>query len=169
MRSRQIVFVSTVAPQMRQALEDLFFFHPRQAELHEAITGVLKQTGVPRVELDALGQLTIGVPSGLLQCLFACEVFPRCGRPVGIVLYGRPEPDLLAICHLTVEPAYAYGGVHASFGLASLLVCRIEEIGRRIKGIDRIQLPYRKECYLRVQRKSAVSRLPEAPAKPKQS
>jgi hypothetical protein len=57
---------------------------------------------------------------------------------------------MIWITHLAIDSEYAYGGDHAKLQGAARLVDRIMAIARSIKGIARIQLPYRNERYLRV-------------------
>ena len=42
------------------------------------------------------------------------------------------------------------GGRNGDGGLGLLLIERVREIARRIKGVTRIQVPYRSQCFLRV-------------------
>ena len=131
---------------MREAVEALFFFNPRQPLLRSAISATVERTGVPRiVELD--GRVWIDVPSHAMQCLFACD---STLEPVGVVLYDRPSLDILSVSHLAVDPAYSSGGGNGGGGLGLLLIERVREIARRIKGITRIQVPYKSQCFLRV-------------------
>ena len=144
-KPKQIVFSATVPVGMREAVEALFFFNPRQPLLRSAISATVERTGVPRImELD--GKVWIDVPSHAMQCLFACD---STSKPVGVVLYDRPSPDVLSVSHLAVDPAYASCGGKGG-GLGLLLIERVREIARRIKGITRIQVPYRSQCFLRV-------------------
>ena len=145
---KQIVFSATVPVEMREAVEALFFFNPRQSLLRSAISATVEQTGIPRiVELD--GRVWIDVSSGYMQCLFALDNDEAYG-PVGVVLYGRPSREVLSVLHLAVDPAYSFGGGRGGAGLGLLLVERVKEIARRINGVRRIQLPYRDQCFLRV-------------------
>ena len=144
-KPKHIVFSGTVPNDMREAVEALFFFNPGQPLLRSAISATVQRTGVPRiVELD--GRVWIDVPSHSMQCLFACD---GTSKPVGVVLYDRPSPDVLSVSHLAVDPAYASRGGQGG-GLGLLLIERVREIARRIKGITRIQVPYRSQCFLRV-------------------
>jgi hypothetical protein len=143
---RRIVFSATVPVGMREAVEALFFFNPRQRLLHQAISSTIEQTGIPKImELD--GRVWIDVPSHAMQCLFACD---GALAPVGVVLYERPSADILSVSHLAVDPAYAFGGGRGGAGLGLLLIERVKEIARRINGVTRVQIPYRNQCFLRV-------------------
>ena len=98
------------------------------------------------------GKVWIDVPSGMTQCLFACDEGIEPSRAVGVVLYSRPAVDTIWIIHLAIDSDYAHEGDHAALQVAARLVDRIMVIARSIKGITRIQLPYRGGCYLRVTR-----------------
>jgi hypothetical protein len=145
----QIVFSATVPVEMREAVEALFFFNPRQSLLRSAISSTVERTGIPRI-VESDGRVWIDVPSRAMQCLFACDSALKPSAPVGVVLYERPSMDVLSISHLAVHPAYAFGGEHGGGGLGLILIERIREIARRIKGITRVQVPYRNQCFLRI-------------------
>jgi hypothetical protein len=143
---RRIVFSASVPVGMRGAVEALFFLNRRQQLLHRAISSTIEQTGIPKImELD--GRVWIDVPSHAMQCLFACD---GAFAPIGVALYERPSTDILSVCHLAVDPAYAFGGIHGGGGLGLLLIERVKEIARRIKGVTRVQIPYRDQCFLRL-------------------
>ena len=145
----QIVFAATVAAELRDAVEALFFFNPRQSLLLPAISATVKRTGVPEI-VESDGRIWIDVPSRAMQCLFACNGRLRPCTPVGIVLYERPAADVLSVSHIAVNPAYAFVGGRGCSGLGFILIERVKEIARRINGITRIQLPYRNRCFLRL-------------------
>jgi len=144
----RFVFSATVSLKVREVVEALFFFNPRQPLLRSAISATVERTGVPKiVELD--GRVWIDVPSRAMQCLFACDNYLETCEPV-VVLYERPKADVLSISHLAVDPAYASRGDRSGAGLGLLLIERVRQIARRIKGVTRVQVPYRDQCFLRV-------------------
>jgi len=142
---RDIQFACTVPVAMRNAVECLFFFNPRQPQVIEQIRTVVESTGVPSV-IQRDRRIWIGVPSDGMQCLFACD---SDGKPVGVILYSRPAAELLVICHIAVDSEYALACSEGS-GLAAILVNKVAEIARSIKGVTRIQLPYRRGSFLGV-------------------
>jgi hypothetical protein len=144
-----IVFTATVAAEMRESVEALFFFNPRQSFLRSAISAAVERTGVPRI-VEADGRVWIDAPSRTMQCLFACDGNSSPPRPVGVVLYERPSMEVISVSHVAVDPAYAFGGSRGGAGLGLLLIERVRQIARRIKGVTRIQVPYRNQCFLRV-------------------
>jgi hypothetical protein len=145
----RFVFSATVSASMRDAVETLFFFNPRQALLRSAIDETVRRTGVPEIfEYD--GAVWIGVPERAMQCLFVCTLSQTARHPVAVALYERPTLDVLAIPHLAVNPLYASWGNNRGAGLGVFLVRKILEIAHCIKGVTRVQMPYREACFLRV-------------------
>lgn len=134
---------------MREVVEALFFFNPRQQRVREGILLSVERYGSPEI-LEQGGRLWIGVSSGVMQCLFACDQSWSPARPAGVVLYVRPVPEILSITQLAIDPDYASGGSRGGEGLGLLLIEQLRQIARRIKGIRRVELPYRKRCFLPV-------------------
>jgi hypothetical protein len=142
-----LTFSATVDAADRAAVENLFFFHPRQGELIEHIQTTVETAGLPEIVVRD-GRLWIDVPASPVQCLFACN--PE-GAPLGIVLYDRPAPDLLRISHLAVHPDHVHGQ-ESSLDLGLQIVGKVRELARSIKGVTRIQIPYRDRSFLRLRR-----------------
>jgi hypothetical protein len=145
----RFVFSATVSAKMRGVVEALFFFNPRQPLLHSAISATVERTGVPKI-MELEGRLRIDVPSRDMQCLFACDSYLKTCKPVGVVLYERPRVEILSVSHIAVNPAYAFHGGSGGAGLGMLLIERVKETARRIKGVTHVQVPYRNHCFLRV-------------------
>ena len=141
--SKSFAFNSSVSPEMREVVEALFFFNPRQQRVREGILLSVERYGRPEI-LEQGGRLWIGVSSGATQCLFACDQTRSPARPAGVVLYVRPVPETLSITHLAIDPDYTTGGRRGGEGLGLLLIEQLRHIARRIKGIHRVELPYRK-------------------------
>jgi hypothetical protein len=150
---KHIEFSATVPVEMRPAVEALFFFNPRQGDSNKGILATVEQTGVPAI-MERNGRLWIGVPAGNMQCLFACDHSLEMPKPVGVLLYGRPAPEVIWISHLAVDPMYTSDRADRGGGLGLVLVEKVQQIARSIKGVVRIQLPYRHDCFLQI-------RLPE--------
>jgi len=145
---KAIEFTASLPADQRDAVEALFFFNPRQRCLIEHIRLAVKETGAPQI-FERNARVWVGVPSGSLQCLFAVKRELSGHEPVGLALYGRSDPEVLTIWHLAVHPRFG-AGKNGSVGLGVLLVEKVREIGHRINGVRRLQLPYRKACYLPV-------------------
>jgi hypothetical protein len=145
----QIELVATIPSDLREALEQLFFFNPRQGFVRDGIRASVEQHGVPEI-MERDGRLWIGVPSGVTQCLFACDRSLATPRLVGVVVFCRPRPEALCITHLAVDPEYAAGGSHGVDGLGAGLVATVRQIARRTNGVITLELPYRPGCRLPV-------------------
>jgi hypothetical protein len=138
---------------MREVVETLFFFNPRQALLSSPIAETVRRTGIPEI-FERDGRVWIDVPERAMQCLFVSARSQDACHPVGVALYERPMFEVLAISHLAVNPAYASQENNRSAGLGVLLVSKIVEIAHCIKGVTRVQMPYREACFLRVEHAS---------------
>lgn len=147
--SEGIQFVAALPVEMREAVEALFFFNPRQYVVRQGIREVVQRTGVPSI-VERDGKLWVAGPSAETQCLFAYHAAQVPARVIGIVLYARPSPTVLEVTHLAVDPEYAFGGAGGGAGLGLVLIEKIREIARRINGVRQIQLPYRRGCLLSV-------------------
>ena len=150
-------YISVVSPGMRDAVEALFFFNPRQRRVREGIRVSVELFGRPKI-LEQDGKLWIGVSSGATQCLFASDQSRSPARLAGVMLYLRPTPDVLSITHLAVDPDYVAGGSRGGDGLGLLLIEQVRQIARRINGVRRIELPYRNRCFLPVASGDQTSR-----------
>jgi len=149
--SDRIVFSAALPLAMRPEVEALFFFNPRQPLLHEGIHAAIAHAGMPAIaQNDA--KVWIDVPSGKTQCVFACDEGIDPVRAIGVVLYTRPVVDTIWITHVAIHPDYQYRGEHAKLKVATRLVDRVMTVAHSIKGITRIQLPYRDGRHLRVTR-----------------
>ena len=146
----RIVFSSTVSSRWREDVEALFFFNSQQSWLQTAISFTIARTGIPRL-IECNRRLWIDVPERSLQCLFACDRLSM-PRVVGVVLFERSIFDILVILHLAVDPAYTSRSYPSDESLGWVIVRKVIRIARSIKGITRVQLPYREDCFLRVTR-----------------
>jgi hypothetical protein len=145
----RFVFSATVPASMREVVEILFFFNPRQPLLRSPIAETVRRTGIPEI-FERDGRVWIDVPERAMQCLFVSALSQEACHPVGVALFERPTFDVLTISHLAVNPDYASQGNNRSAGLGVLLIRKIGEIARSIKGVTRVQMPYREDCFLRL-------------------
>ena len=144
-----LVFSSKVAKDARPALEELFFFNPRQHRVREGIVHSLGTFGHPRIE-ETPGGLSVRVGDQEAQTLFVFDQDRRGGNPIGIVVFIRTSPTDIAIAHVAVHPDYALQGRHAGQGLGLVLIEKVKEIAARIVGVRRIVLHYRQEIAIRI-------------------
>lgn len=142
-------FVSSVDAGLWKDVEALFYFHPRQPVLIESIKACVEEFGAPEI-LQRGDRIHVGIPKNGAQCLFACHRERRPGVPVAVAVYLRTRPEVLHILHLAVHPAYEQGGQHAELDLALQLVGQVRQLARRISGVRRVQLPYRRAGFLSV-------------------
>jgi hypothetical protein len=152
-RSEEIKFLSSVPAEMRRQVEDLFFFNFRQQQFSRQIQETIAKTGTPHLrEVD--GKITITLSSEHAQCLFACD---ESGTPVGCALYSRPDSDIIWVSYIATDPEVALLDLPRA-GLAAILIDKVLEIARSIRGVTRLRLPFRKESFLPVQRAPLMRR-----------
>jgi hypothetical protein len=144
-----LVFLSKATKDARPALEELFFFNPRQYRVREGIVNSLGKFGHPRIE-DTANGLSIRVGDHEAQTLFAFDQDRRGGDPVGVVVFIRTSPPEIAIMHVAVHPDYALQGRHAGLGLGLILIEKVKEIASRIVGVRRIALHYRQDIVIQI-------------------
>ncbi len=137
----QITFSSTVPSELRAAVESLFFFNPKQVRIGEAIQAAIDRTGLPQIS-EADGRIWISTSKGLTQCLFACDGRLRTNPPAGVALYCRPSVEVISIAHLAIGVNYTLNGRVGRAGLGSHMIEEIARIAHRIRGVQRIELPY---------------------------
>lgn len=157
-----IVLGSTVEPRMRPIVETLFFFNPRQPMCMNGIQEAVRRFGVPEIiERDGLVSLTVRDRS--VQCLFACDR-NKSSRPVGVILYVRTSTEVMSIAHLAVQPEYAAPAGKNGSDLGLILVEAIRRIAHQINGIQRLELPYQRDRFLRVAQIPKINPLSCSPA-----
>lgn len=144
-----LVFLSKVTKDARPALEELFFFNPRQYRVREGIVNSLGKFGHPRIE-DTANGLSIRVGDHEAQTLFVFDQDRRGSDPVGVVVFIRTSPTEIAIMHVAVHPDYALQGRRAGLGLGLILVEKVKEIASRIVGVRRIALHYRQDIVIQI-------------------
>ena len=144
-----LTFSSKAARGARPAVEELFFFNPRQYRVREGIINSLGRFGHPRIE-DTMSGLSVRVGDQEAQTLFAFDSDRSNGNPVGIVIFLRTSPDEIAIMHIAVHPDYALHGRRAGLGLGLVLIEKVKEIASRIVGVRRIALHYRQDIVIQV-------------------
>jgi len=141
-------FVPSVPEYLRDDVEALFFFNPRQSLLIDKIRSTVHEHGTPEI-LNRDGHIWIGIPQKEMQCLFALDRSTVGGGLVAVVLYLRTTLDCLSIVHLAVNEDYVNTGGTA---VGVRMIEQIRRIGRRINGVTRIELPYKPGAFLPVQR-----------------
>jgi len=152
-RIEEIKFFSSLPAEMRQQVEDLFFFNLHQGRFSRQIQETVAKTGAPHL-LEVDGKISIALRSLDAQCLFACD---QSEGPLGCALYSRPASDLIWISYIATDPEITLLDLPRA-GLAAVLIDKILEIARSIRGVTRVQLPFRKERFLPVQHRHLVRR-----------
>jgi ribosomal protein S18 acetylase RimI-like enzyme len=94
----------------REQVEVLFFFNPLQGKVLAAIERAIERFGIPRLEVNAWGQLvfTLGeeAVSGTLYLLDETTSTGTQPTVAAVALCQFVEPDTLAVVHLAVHPDF---------------------------------------------------------------
>lgn len=123
---------------VKPSLQDLFYFNPRQRCYHQEIIASVEQFGDPEI-FHATEGITLVLPKlPEAHCLFACDGVS--GALCGVAIYVRHGLEEMEILHLAISREWQADGNVA--GTTALLVGKIVEIARAIKGIERVLMPY---------------------------
>jgi hypothetical protein len=135
-----IVFTSHVLETHRRSLELLVYFNSCQNRVADGIVEAVERFGPLEILQDG-NRLRVAV-SGLqeAQCLFAVD--PTTGRPLGIVVYARPDFHNMIVVHLGIAAEYASGGRRAHEQLLLRMLRELRRSSRRIKGVQNFELLY---------------------------
>ena len=146
-----VVFMSKVQEQYREAVENLFFLNPRQNRVRAGIIDALEKFGQPWLE-EKDHSLYLRVGDKEVQTLFAFDDSRTSSDLVGVVVFlrMRSSPTDIVIVHMAVHPDYALRGQRASEGLGLALIEKVKEIASRIRGVERLVLCYHQGISIQV-------------------
>lgn len=144
-----LLLSSKALKKCRPALEELLYFNPAQHLMREGILETIEHFGTPKV-VEVGEHLSIRVGQNEVQTLFAFDGDQLGDDPIGLVIFLRTAPEEMALMHIAVHPDYALQGQRMGMGLGILLMERVQEIGRKIVGVKRIVLSYRKGLAIRL-------------------
>lgn len=138
--TKPIVFTSHVSETHRGSLELLVYFNSGQSRVVEGIVDAVERFGPLEIFADG-DRLRVRV-TGLqeAQCLFAVEL--ASGRPVGVVVYARPDFHNMIVVHLGIAAEFATGGQRAHEQLLLRMLRELRRSSRRIKGVQNFELLY---------------------------
>ncbi len=126
----------------KPALQDLFFFNPRQGLYHDEIVAAVKQLGEPQIHEDKEG-ITLVLPKlPEAQCVFAVD--QRSSSLCAAVLFTRHGPAELEILHLAMSESWQGSGDLSATTMT--VIAKMKEVARSIRGIDALRLPYGRRC-----------------------
>jgi hypothetical protein len=139
--SRAIEITSKLALEQRSALERLLFFNLNQYRVRDGIQESIATYGVPEIyEHDNSLRISVGDVAGV-QSLFAVT---DAGLPLGLAVYVRTAPERFVVLHLVVEPE-SFGASTSNTQILLKLMHEIRGAARRTRGVDRIELVYKRE------------------------
>jgi hypothetical protein len=130
-----------LAVEQRAALEQLIFFNVNQHRVRVGIQHSIEAYGAPEIfEQEGWLRIRVGDMADV-QTLFAVAVD---GRPLGVAVFVRLEHERFVVLHLGVEPRLQ-SMVDVNAPVLLKLMHEIRAAARRTRGVDRIELVYKKE------------------------
>jgi hypothetical protein len=136
-----IGITSKLAVDQRAALEHLIFFNVNQHRVRVGIQQSIETYGAPEIfEQDGSLRIRVGDIADV-QTLFAVAVD---GRPLGVAVFVRMAHERFVVLHLGVEPRLQ-SMVDVNAPVLLKLMHEIRAAARRTRGVDRIELVYKKE------------------------
>jgi len=147
--AREVAFCARVPSQHRSVVERLFYFNQRQGVHLEGIRATIEAEGTPYI-VERDGSVWLEISKEDSQCLFAVTPDAQSGVPIGVVLYRRPAIDTLRISHIATNPQRQPGASSATPDIGGLLFTEVRRIARHLRGVTRIELPYRQGLFIRI-------------------
>jgi hypothetical protein len=134
-----IEITSRLPAAQRPALEELLFFNVNQHRVRLGIQQSIETYGVPELyEQDGVLGIRVGRISGV-QTLFALTDE---GRPIGVAVFVRADPERFAVLHLGVATNYGWHPAVSTRVLLKLMH-EIRSTARRTVGVASIELVYK--------------------------
>ncbi len=130
---------------MRDQVEAVFFFNPRQSRWAAEIRRVVEDYGVPEIK-SVGGEVTLTLRGHeTTQTLFAvCP--PRCDVLEGVIIYGRFQYPEILVLHMALagpRAASAPAAQEAGGGLSFLgLIEAFSKLVKTVAGVERLRLAY---------------------------
>ena len=138
----EVEWTSWLVEEAKPALQEIFFFNRRQNLYYDEIVAAVEQFGEPQI-VHAEGGVTVVLPKlPEAQCLFAVDKPSKTANAV--VLFTRHRHSELEVLHLATSRAWQS---QANLALTTMLViAKLKEIARSIRGIEKVRLPYGRGC-----------------------
>lgn len=122
----------------RPALQEVFYFNPRQAHYHHEIVETVKQFGDPQIVSGAQGVTLVLPKVPEAQCLFALHA--SSAALCGVVIFMRHGVEEMEILHLATCAAWQDADDVST--TTARLLGKILDISRSIRGVNTVRLPY---------------------------
>lgn len=141
-----IEITSHLPAAQRPALEQLLFFNPNQHRVRLGIQQSIDTYGVPELyEQNGGLRIRVGAISSV-QTLFALTDE---GRPIGVAVFVRADPERFAVLHLGVETNHGWHRAVSTRVLLKLMHA-IRSTARRTHGVASIELVYKESHAVRL-------------------
>jgi hypothetical protein len=136
-------FKSFIANAYHKELETLVYFNSCQTRVWDGIVEAIERFGTPEIEVHAERLRVVLRKLPEAQCLFVVEA--DSGRPLGLAVYVRPDREHLTVLHVSIAAEFASGGLRCQEQLLLKLLRELRRCGRRVKGIEHLDLYYQAE------------------------
>jgi len=136
-----LVFRSSLDESYHDALERLVFFNLRQREAESGIARVVDQYGTPAIVSDGAGIRVVVGRRHDVQCLFALAPSRRGLALTGMVVYLRTSVEEILILHIAVSDRFSRNG-RSGLQVLMALVRAVRDVAHRLRGVERLRLPY---------------------------
>jgi hypothetical protein len=137
----EFVLQSALPTRYHAALENLVFFNPRQAVVHEAIARAVDAYGVPAIVATPDGLHVVVSRRDDVQCLFALKRTARDLQLAGMVMYLRTSPEEVTVLHVGVAERCGRGR-RAGLEVVTVLIRAVRTAAHRLRGVRRISMFY---------------------------
>lgn len=139
---RHIDYTSVLVADYRAELEALLFFNPDQHRFRDSIRTVIETHGVPFIHAEN-NRLHVRLKNGSeVQTLYALAGSKSRAQLVGVVVYTRSNPATITVLHIAVSEDYSSQGRFHKQMMVPLLIGKLRQIGRQIKGVATLRLLY---------------------------
>lgn len=134
-----IYMLASLGAEWKESVEQLLFFNPRQAALRDRILESVQLFGSPKIRIagDKI-RITLGgdVEPG---SFYALAEHGDEAELAGLILYVRRNTGLDCL-YLSIEEEYSSRGEFRSHKIALNLIESVIKVGRRIQGVDHIEI-----------------------------
>ena len=144
-KTKNIYFTSLLGKQYKSDLEKIMFFNPQQHKISPDIVKSIVRFGEPRIVAEG-DHLRIIVGSFKdVQALFAFDSNGGDAKLIGFMIYTRTDAKNIIILQIAVSEEYSFSGKHWHQSLAIDFIAKLREIGRLLKGVERIVMIYKQK------------------------
>ncbi len=136
-RENKVSFSSTINPDQRETLEQIFFYNKNQSEYYFDIKHLIESYGQPRI-VEENDRLYLNFEK--IDCQNIFTIIDH--NLVGLAIYYRDSLDNIDLVHIAVDEKYSSTGKYADKLLVFQMINELKKIALKIKGIKTITVKY---------------------------